>query len=59
MECERAVEEDGAKAIIIGGGPLSGMADKIADELSVPVLDGVICATLRAEAIIEVGNRSD
>ena len=59
LECERAIEEDGAQAIIIGGGPLSGMADKIVDELSVPVLDGVACATQRAETIASADNSLD
>ena len=42
--CERVVAEDGVGAVIIGGGPLSGIADAIADRLTVPVLDGVCCA---------------
>jgi len=42
--CQRAVTEDGVGAVIIGGGPLSGIADAIADDLPVPVLDGVRCA---------------
>ena len=42
--CEHAIAEDSVGAIIIGGGPLSGVADAIADELAVPVLDGVRCA---------------
>ncbi len=42
--CERAVADDGAGAVIIGGGPLSGIADAVSAELHVPVLDGVRCA---------------
>ena len=42
--CKRAVAEDGIGAVIIGGGPLSGIADAIAQDLPVPVLDGVRCA---------------
>ena len=42
--CAQAIAEDGAGAVIIGGGPLSGIADAIAGELPVPVLDGVRCA---------------
>jgi len=42
--CNRVVAEDGIGAVIIGGGPLSGIADAIADDLTVPVLDGVRCA---------------
>lgn len=48
--CMQAVTEDGAGAVIIGGGPLSGIADAIADDLSVPVLDGVRCAVEMALA---------
>ena len=54
-----AIEEDKAKAIIIGGGPLSGIADNIVDELSVPVLDGVACAIQRAETIVIADNLLD
>ena len=43
-ECRQAIADDGAGAVIIGGGPLSGMADAIAGRLPVPVLDGVRCA---------------
>ena len=48
--CMQAVAEDGAGAVIIGGGPLSGIADAIAGELPVPVLDGVRCAVEMALA---------
>ena len=48
--CAQAVAEDGAGAVIIGGGPLSGIADEIAGELPVPVLDGVRCAVTMALA---------
>ena len=42
--CQQAVAEGGVGAVIIGGGPLSGIADSIADDLPIPVLDGVRCA---------------
>ena len=42
--CQQAVSEGGVGAVIIGGGPLSGIADAIADDLPIPVLDGVRCA---------------
>ena len=48
--CAQAVAEDGAGAVIIGGGPLSGIADAIAGELPVLVLDGVRCAVTMALA---------
>ena len=48
--CAQVVAEDGAGAVIIGGGPLSGIAEAIAEELPVPVLDGVRCAVEMALA---------
>ncbi len=53
--CAEAIAADGAGAVIIGGGPLSGIADAIADELAVPVLDGVRCAV---EMALASGNRA-
>ena len=53
--CMQAVAEDGAGAVIIGGGPLSGIADAIAGELPVPVLDGVRCAV---EMALASGNQA-
>ena len=51
-ECIRTIEDDDAGAIVIGGGPLSGMAGKIAGRIPAPVLDGVVCAVQRAERMI-------
>ena len=42
--CESFVSEQDIGAVIIGGGPLSGIADAIAGDLPIPVLDGVRCA---------------
>ena len=42
--CEKLVSERDVGAVIVGGGPLSGIADAIIDDLPVPVLDGVRCA---------------
>ena len=53
--CAQAVAEEGAGAVIIGGGPLSGIAETIAEELPVPVLDGVRCAV---EMALAPGNRA-
>lgn len=51
----RCVEEDGAEAVIFGGGPLAGLARELADRLPVPVLDGVACAVRLAEALVGLG----
>lgn len=50
-ECARVIAEDGAGAIVIGGGPLSGVAATLAGQIAVPLLDGVVCAVQRAEAL--------
>jgi len=42
--CENIISEHNVGAVIIGGGPLSGIADSIAGYLPIPVLDGVVCA---------------
>lgn len=51
-ECLRAVEEDGAEVVILGGGPIAGLAREIADRIPVPVLDGVSCAVKLAELLV-------
>jgi Asp/Glu/hydantoin racemase len=56
-ECLRAVEEDEAEVIILGGGPLAGLAREAADRIPVPTLDGVSCAVRLAEALVALGPR--
>lgn len=51
-QCRRAVEDDQAEVLIIGGGPLAGVAREIAHLLPVPVLDGVSCGVRLAEALV-------
>jgi allantoin racemase len=50
-ECGRAIDEDKAEVIILGGGPIAGLAREAASEIPVPTLDGVSCAVRLAEAI--------
>ena len=50
--CRKAVAEDGARALIVGGGPLAGIAERVAAALPVPVLDGVSCAVRRVERLV-------
>ena len=42
--CNKLVSEQDVGAVIVGGGPLSGIADAITNKLPIPVLDGVRCA---------------
>jgi len=50
-ECLRAVEEDRAEVVILGGGPTAGLARQISDRIPVPLLDGVSCAVQMAESL--------
>jgi Asp/Glu/hydantoin racemase len=52
--CTAAVEEDGADAIILAGAPLAGLARSIAEEIPVPVVDGVSSAVRHAEALVNL-----
>lgn len=51
--CRATISEDGADAIIIGGGPLAVAARRIAPELSIPLIEpveaGALCAISRAQ----------
>ena len=51
-QCRLAIEQDQAEVIVVGGGPLAGLAREIAGELPVPVIDGVSCAVRLAEALV-------
>lgn len=50
----RAVEEDGADTLILAGAPLAGLARSVANRLSVPALDGVTCALIQAQAMVDM-----
>jgi Asp/Glu/hydantoin racemase len=56
-ECLRAIAEDDAEVIIIGGGPIAGLAREIRNEVPVPLIDGISAAVKLAEAIVGLGPR--
>jgi Asp/Glu/hydantoin racemase len=56
-ESLRAVQEDGAEVVILGGGPIAGLARECRDRIPVPALDGVSCAVRLAEALVGLGPR--
>jgi Asp/Glu/hydantoin racemase len=56
-ECRRAVDEDDAEVVIMGGGPLAGLAREAAGDIPVPALDGVACAVRLAEMLHGLGAR--
>jgi Asp/Glu/hydantoin racemase len=50
--CRQSVEEDGAEAVILAGGPLAGLAPLLAPRVAVPLVDGTAAAVRLAEAMI-------
>ena len=54
---KRAIEEDEADVLILGGAPLSGLARKIAHRIPVPVIDQVEAAVLQAQTMARLGLR--
>jgi Asp/Glu/hydantoin racemase len=56
-ECLAAVEADGAEVVILGGGPIAGLAREAAARIPVPALDGVSCAVRLAEALVGLAPR--
>lgn len=49
--CRGAVE-DGAEVVVLGGAGLAGIAPRIRDRVSVPVIDGLVAAVTAAEAAV-------
>lgn len=54
-EIGRAVAEDRAEAIVLGCAGMTDLAERLADEHGLPVLDGVTCAVGLAEAMVRAG----
>ncbi|EWY36677.1 hypothetical protein N825_26000 [Skermanella stibiiresistens SB22] len=54
--CGRAAAE-GARSIILGGGPLAGLAHQIRSHVAVPLLDGTACAINHAASLVRMGVR--
>lgn len=50
--CRQSVEQDGAEAVILAGGPLAGLAPAIASQVPVPLVDGTVAAVRLAEALV-------
>ena len=54
-EIARALEEDGAEAIVLGCAGMADLAGALTRRFGVPVLDGVVCATVLAEGAVALG----
>ncbi len=50
--CRDSVEQDGAEAVILAGGPLAGLAPVLAPHVPVPLVDGTAAAVRLAEALV-------
>lgn len=46
-----AASEDGAEVVVLGGAGLAGLADRIAGDVAVPVLDSLDCTVRQAVAL--------
>jgi allantoin racemase len=57
-EVRRSVKEDDAEAVCLGCAGFAKFAQELEDELGVPVLDGVVCATKQAEVLVELGKKT-
>lgn len=57
-EIGRAVDDDRAEAIVLGCAGMADLADRLAGEHGLPVLDGVSCAVRLAEAMVGLGLRT-
>ena len=53
-EISRAISEDRAEAIVLGCAGMADLADALAKEHGLPVLDGVVCAIGLAEAMVKL-----
>lgn len=50
--CARALEQDGSRAIVLGCAAMAPFASLLDKRLGVPVVDGVVAATVLAEALV-------
>ncbi len=57
MLARQAVRERGADVVIFAGAPLAGLAERVKDEVPVPVLDGITAAVLQAQALATIRPR--
>ena len=57
-EIDRAIREDHAEAIVLGCAGMADLANRLADQHGLPVLDGVSCAVKMAEGLVGLGLRT-
>jgi len=52
--CAEIAARGDVSSIVLGGGPLAGLADSFRDRIPVPLLDGVACAVCHAETVVRL-----
>lgn len=57
-EIRRAADEDRAEAIVLGCAGMTDLAQSLAQQHGMPVLDGVACAVKLAEGLVAVGAKT-
>ncbi len=57
-ESKKALTEDGAEAICLGCAGMVSFVEKLEQELSVPVFDGVTAAVKLAESLVDLGKKT-
>src|SRR4051812_33500739 len=55
--CTKVAAAEGVRSIILGGGPLAGLAHRIRARVPVPLLDGTACAINHAATLARLGIR--
>jgi allantoin racemase len=51
----RLVQRDGAEAVLLAGAAMASMAADLQPEIEVPLIDGVACAVVLAQARVQLG----
>jgi allantoin racemase len=55
VECEKAIQIDGAESIVLGCAGMSDLTKRLSEELEVPIVDGVAAAVKLAESLYQLG----
>jgi allantoin racemase len=58
QEIALAISEDRAEAIVLGCAGMTDLADAMAGQFGLPVLDGVTCAVALCESMVRLGLRT-
>ncbi|WP_024510792.1 aspartate/glutamate racemase family protein [Bradyrhizobium sp. ARR65] len=53
----KAVNEDEAEVVILGGAPLAGLASRVRERVAVPLVDPIAAAVKQAEALVTLSPR--